>query len=68
MEIAVLRMEALTQVQEAKVVVPLCPRPPFLDAHTASPVAGDSYSYIMPTYLKIFMSLSRWLSLSLTHI
>lgn len=57
MKIAVLWMEAMIQVQEAKAVVPLCPHVPFLGAHTTNPVVGDSY--ITPTDLIISMSLSR---------
>lgn len=66
MEITVLWMEAMTQVQEAKAVVPLCPHMTFLDAYTTSPVIGDSY--ITPTYLIVFVSLSRRVSLSSLHI
>lgn len=44
MKIAVLWMEVMIQVQEAKAVVPLCPHMPVLDAHTTSPVIGDSYN------------------------
>lgn len=66
MEITVLWMEAMTQVQEAKAVILLCPHMTFLDAYTTSPVIGDSY--ITPNYLIVFMSLSRRVSLSLLHI